>query len=138
MGQWTQQSGRTRLLTIAALCAVSALLLFAGQLRSEAGKARHNAASPAAASATEKQDAPVTPLRGQTAEAAAQKSAGCESCHIHTDEPTTVEMARFMSPKGSQLPPPSINPQSKKLTSSRARLFSRIRARFRSAYTRNG
>ena len=92
MGQWTQQSGRTRLLVIAALCAVSALLLFAGQLRSDAGKTRHNAASPIAASTTGsaagKQDAPATPLRGQTAEAAAQKSAGCESCHIHTDEPT--------------------------------------------------
>jgi hypothetical protein len=91
MWRWNEQSGRTRLLLIAALCAGSALLLFAGQLRSAAGKALHNSSSPSAGSKTgsakSTQEA-ATSLRGQTAEAASLKSDGCKSCHINTDEPT--------------------------------------------------
>jgi hypothetical protein len=80
-GIWrsNQQSGRARVLLLAALCATLALLLFAAQLRSEAHKLRRDPPP---------QEPSVNPLRGQTQEEAAQKSAGCVSCHINTDEPT--------------------------------------------------
>src|SRR5271168_798266 len=82
--RWNQRSGRTRLLMLAALAAVLTLLVFAGQLRSEASKARHN--SSVFGSASQETAAPA--VRGQNAEEAEAKSAGCKSCHINTDEPT--------------------------------------------------
>jgi hypothetical protein len=84
MWRWNQQSGRTRLLMLAALAAVLTLLVFAGQLRSEASKARRNGSLVGAA--LQETAAPV--LRGQNAEEAEAKSAGCKSCHINNDEPT--------------------------------------------------
>src|SRR5271163_4600100 len=82
--RWNQQSGRTRLLLLAALGAVLTLLVFAGQLRSEASKARRDGSL--FGSLPQETAAPV--LRGQSAEEAESKSAGCKSCHINNDEPT--------------------------------------------------
>ena len=84
MWRFDQQSGRARLLLLAALCLVTTLLFFARQLRSEARQSPANESLPAVSA----QENSGPSLRGQTQEQASAKSAGCISCHVGTDEPT--------------------------------------------------
>jgi hypothetical protein len=84
MWRFDQQSGRTRLMMLAALCLATTLLFFARQLRSEAKQSQADESSPAVSA----QESTATSLRGQTQEQASAKSVGCISCHVGTDEPT--------------------------------------------------
>jgi hypothetical protein len=98
MLRFNQQSGRARLLILLASFATLALLTFAGRLHSAAGLGSRGpldshlsvprALSPHPSQDPGQQELSPQSLRGQTQEGAAQKSTGCISCHIHTDEPT--------------------------------------------------
>ena len=70
-----RQAGRARLLAIFALLVSLSLLAFAMQ----SGSALHP---------PHRSQESAQPLRGQTQQQADAKSAGCITCHIHTDEPT--------------------------------------------------